>query len=160
MKSREAWEISASAWNFACSPSCSAWADLIFASRCASASPMVASRLTSAVRRLPSALRYSSSSLISWIVSTSTPMPIFSRSVAASLVSFCAKLWRSLLTSSTVSVPRIERRWPSSVWKMTFCTWSCVIPRNRSADACSDVSSPRILTLATALTDTGTPFSV
>ena len=81
MKSRDACEISASALNFACSPSCSACDDLIFASRCASASPIVASRLTSAVRRLPSALRYSSSSLISWIVSTSTPSPIFSRSV-------------------------------------------------------------------------------
>ena len=87
-------------------------------------------------------------------------MPIFSRSVAASVVSFCAKLCRSLLTSSTVSVPRIERRCPSSVWKMTFCTWSCVMPRNRSADAWSDVSSPRIFTFATALTETGTPFNV
>ncbi len=160
MKSRCAWAISASAEKRALSPSCSASADLIFASRVASASPMVASRFTSAVRRLPRALRYSSSSLISWIVSTSTPRPIFSRSAAASLVSFWAKLWRSLLISSTVSVPRMDRRWPSSVWKITRWIWSCVMPRNRSAAACSDVSSLRIFTFATALTDTGTPFSV
>ena len=34
------------------------------------------------------------------------------------------------------------------------------MPRNRSADAWSDVSSPRIFTFATALTETGTPFNV
>ena len=43
---------------------------------------------------------------------------------------------------------------------MTFWTSTWVMPRKRSAAAWSEVSSPRILTLATAFTDTGTPFSV
>src|SRR4051812_28528625 len=34
------------------------------------------------------------------------------------------------------------------------------MPRKRSAAACREVSSPRIFTLATALTETGTPFNV
>src|SRR5258707_1146946 len=74
------------------------------------------------------------------MVNTSTPMPIFSRSVAASLVSFCAKLLRSLFTSSTVSVPRIERKCPSRVWKITRWISSCRMPRKRSAAACFQIN--------------------
>ena len=86
--------------------------------------------------------------------------PIFFRSTAASSVIFCANAERSALISSTVSVPRIARRWPSSVWKITLLISSVVIPRNRSAAARSDTSSPAIFTFATASTVTGTPSLV
>ena len=86
--------------------------------------------------------------------------PIFFRSTAASSVIFCANADRSALISSTVSVPRIARKCPSSVWKITLLISSVVIPRNRSAAALSDTSSPAIFTLATASTVTGTPSFV
>ena len=86
--------------------------------------------------------------------------PIFLRSRAASSVIFWANAWRSALISSTVSVPRIARRWPSSVWKMTPLICSVVIPRNRSAAARIETSSPATLTFATASTVTGTPSLV
>ena len=54
----------------------------------------------------------------------------------------------------------MARKWPSNVWKITFWIWSDGIPRKRSAAARSEVSSLLILTLATALTEMGTPFSV
>ena len=86
--------------------------------------------------------------------------PIRRRSTAASPLIFCAKAWRSVLISSTVSVPRMARRWPSSVWKMTPRIRSDSMPRKRFAAARSETSSLAIFTLATASTFTGTPSRV
>ena len=86
--------------------------------------------------------------------------PIFLRSTAASSVIFWANACRSALISSTVSVPRMARRCPSSVRKITSLIFSVVMPRKRSAALRSDASSPAILTLATASTVTATPSLV
>ena len=86
--------------------------------------------------------------------------PIFFRSSAASSVIFWAKACRSALISSTVSVPRIARRCPSRVWKITPLICSVVMPRKRSAAERMETSSPAIFTFATASTVTGTPSLV
>ena len=59
-----------------------------------------------------------------------------------------------------MSVPRIARRCPSSVWKITSLILSVVIPRKRSAALRSEASSLAIFTLATASTVTATPSFV
>src|SRR5262245_16179990 len=94
------------------------------------------------------------------MVKMSMLTPIFRRSTAASSVIFWAKACRSALISSTVSVPRMARRCPSSVRKITSLILSVLMPRNRSAAPRSDMSSPAIFTLATASTVTATPSFV
>src|SRR2546430_2076286 len=86
--------------------------------------------------------------------------PILAMSAVATSATLVANASRSLYIDSTERVPRMARRWPSSVCSATFLISSTFFDSICSAAVVMDTSSPRILTCATPSTVTATPCSV
>uniref|UniRef100_A0A6B0V024 Putative is1 transposase n=1 Tax=Ixodes ricinus TaxID=34613 RepID=A0A6B0V024_IXORI len=130
------------------------------ASLSAWATPMSASRLTAAVRALPREVRYSTRSNTSLMVKLRISMPMRPMSGAATSLTREANWSRSRYTSSTVRVPRMARRCPSRVCRMTALMWSTSLPRNCSAAVERNSRSVITLHWATPVTVRGTPCEV
>uniref|UniRef100_L7LUJ2 Uncharacterized protein n=1 Tax=Rhipicephalus pulchellus TaxID=72859 RepID=L7LUJ2_RHIPC len=130
------------------------------ASLSAWATPMSASRLTAAVRARPSEVRYSTRSKTSLMVKLRISMPMRPMSGAATSRTSEANWSLSRYTSSTVSVPKIARRCPSSVCRITPLMWSTSLPRNCSAAVERNSFSVITLHCATPVTVSGTPCDV
>ena len=98
-------------------------------------------------------------SSIDWICSESTISPIFAISVLdwsrTSSASFC----RSVMISSTVIEPMIERRWPAKIRPVSTDIWSWS-ERNRWPALTMDSSSLPTLNAITARTFSEMPCLV
>jgi len=103
---------------------------------------------------------YPDSSRMAWIVNESICSPEVARSPLAASWTACWNFWRSRLSSSTVSVPTIERSEPSSTFLTIESTASSCDSRKRSAALRMDSSSAPILNVATPWTATLMPWRV
>ena len=103
------------------------------AARVASACAMCASRWTAALCGAASAAMYPSfMSSIDWICNASMVSPILAISGAEWLSTSPASFSRSVMISSTVIDPMIDRRWPAKMRPVRTSIWSWSV-RNRCA---------------------------
>src|SRR5919204_3875321 len=94
------------------------------------------------------------------IVSASMWMPLASRSPRAASETACWKRSRSVMSSSIVSVPAIERSEPSRTFFTMVSIWLSGSPMNRSAAARRRSGSRAILNIAWPVMSTPTPCFV
>jgi hypothetical protein len=95
---------------------------------------------------------YPDSSSIDWIVNESISMPVVDRSSLALSWTRWRSFSRSMISSSIVSVPTIERREPSRTFLTMSSMYAGLVPRKRSAALRIDSTSRPILNVATPST--------
>jgi len=97
---------------------------------------------------------------MAWMVKESMSRPDVARSPLAASWTACWNFWRSRFSSSTVSVPTMDRSDPSSTFLTMESTWLSSESRKRSAAFRMDSSSAPILNVATPWTATLMPCRV